>query len=350
MINHVIRLVQPKMFESVMESTHISNEYLIVRPTYMSICHADQRYYKGTREKEVLQKKLPMALIHEAVGEVQYDPLNQFQFGEKVVLVPNIPGYLLGLPKTISELNERIGENYCPQGKFRSSGYDGFMQELVIQPRSLVVKVPENLDDHLFSLTELLSVCMHALKRFCYYSNGEKKNIGVWGDGNVAFLMSLLLKKMLPSTNVMVFGKHRDKLEMFSFVDEIYLINDYPASLDIDHMFECVGGEAQSEVINNIINIVQPGATISLLGVSEKKVEVNIRKVLEKGIVLIGNSRSGTRDFIDTVEFMRNDDINDYLHMLVTNQLTVRSIADIHKAFEVDSIKHYGKTVIKWEI
>ncbi len=338
------------MFETVMESVHFSKEYLIVRPSYMSICHADQRYYKGTRDKEVLQKKLPMALIHEAIGEVLYDPSNEYQSGEKVVLVPNVPGYLIGLPKTVSELNDRIGENYCPQGKFRSSGYDGFMQELIMQPKSLVVKIHENSNDYLFSITELLSVCMHALKRFYYYSNGENKYIGVWGDGNVAFLMALLLKKKMPSTKVIVFGKHPNKLEMFSFVDERYFIDQYPTFITIDHMFECVGGEAQSEVINKIIDIVQPGASISILGVSEKKVEVNVRKVLEKGIVLIGNSRSNTRDFTDTIEFILENKIYDYLNMLVTNQLTVHSITDIHRAFEMDSIKPYGKTVMKWEI
>lgn len=348
MINQVVRLVQPKMFESVMESMSVSNNHLIIRPTYLSICHADQRYYQGTREKEVLQEKLPMALIHEAVGEIQYDPLNEYRFGERVVLVPNIPGYELGHSKSTSVLNEKIGENYCPQGKFRSSGYDGFMQELVSQPRNLIVQTHKGIESNLFSITELLSVCMHALKRFLQYSNGERKSIGVWGDGNVAFLMALLLKKKMPSTKVTVFGKHREKLEMFSFADEIYISNEPHSLLDIDHMFECVGGQSQSEVVNKIIDLVQPGASISILGVSEKKVEVNIRKVLEKGIVLVGNSRSGTIDFVDTVEFMKTKGINDYLNMLVTNQVTVSSIIDIHRAFEMDRIKPYGKTLIKW--
>lgn len=350
MINQIIRLVQPKMFESVIENIQFSNEHLIIRPTFLSICHADQRYYKGTRTKEVLKKKLPMALIHEAIGEVQYDPLNEYQYGEKVVLVPNVPGYLFGYPKSTSAVNEKIGENYCPQGKFRSSGYDGFMQELVSQPRSLVVRTHDVIEPHLFSLTELLSVCMHAYNRFLHYSNGERKSIGVWGDGNIAFLMALLLKKKMPTSRITVFGKHREKLEMFSFADERYLIDDSFSTLKIDHMFECVGGEAQSEVINQMIDIVQPGASISVLGVSEKKVEVNIRMMLEKGILLIGNSRSSTNDFIDTVELMRMDDMGDYLQMLATNQMTAKSIADIHRAFESDSIKPYGKTLIKWEI
>lgn len=41
-----------------------------------------------------------MALIHEAIGEVQYDPLNQLKYGERVVLIPNISGsFFLASPR-----------------------------------------------------------------------------------------------------------------------------------------------------------------------------------------------------------------------------------------------------------
>lgn len=349
-INQIIRLVQPKTFESIMKSTDYSTGNVIVRPSYLSICHADQRYYKGTREKEILQKKLPMALIHEAVGEVQYDPRGEFQSGEKVVLVPSIPGYLFGAPKSESVINEKIGENYCPYGKFRSSGYDGFMQELVTQPRELIVRTNDRMDYHLFSLTELLSVCMHSLKRFYHYSNGNQRTVGVWGDGNVAFLMALLLKKTLPSTKVIIFGKHPEKLEMFSFADDKYLINQSFNGLAVDHVFECVGGQHQSKVINEIIDLIQPGGSISILGVSEKELEINVRKMMEKGIVLIGNSRSSALDFIESIQFMKANGVSDYLNLLASTIVTVSSISDIHQAFEADSVKPFGKTLMKWEL
>lgn len=33
-----------------------------VRPTHMSICHADQRYYQGKRPHAILEKKFPMEI------------------------------------------------------------------------------------------------------------------------------------------------------------------------------------------------------------------------------------------------------------------------------------------------
>ena len=47
MINQVIKLVSPKKLEVFFEEENINEDIVIVRPTYMSICAADQRYYQG---------------------------------------------------------------------------------------------------------------------------------------------------------------------------------------------------------------------------------------------------------------------------------------------------------------
>lgn len=350
MINQVIQLTKPKTFEIVTEHVELLETHVIVRPTYLSICHADQRYYKGMRSEEVLNKKLPMALIHEAIGEIQYDPLNQFKYGERVVLIPNIPGSFFGYPQSQSEKNEKIGENYCPNGKFRSSGFDGFMQEVVLQPRSLIVKAPSYIPSAVLSITELVSVCVHALRRFTYYSHGDNQCIGIWGDGNIAYILSLFIKRKYPNSKVIVFGKHADKLEMFSFVDETYLLYDKLNNLKVNHFFECVGGEAQASILDKMIEMICPGGTISSLGVSESKVPLNIRLMMEKGIILVGDSRSGIQDFKEAIDFMEDEFILSYLNNLISNVIQVHNIKEVHRAFGLDSLKHYGKTVMEWQM
>ena len=91
MINTIYRLVAPRRFEIAFEDIELFGKNAIVRPTYLSICNADMRYYLGTRDAKVLAEKLPMALIHEGVGEVFFDPTNTFKPGDKVVMVPNAP-------------------------------------------------------------------------------------------------------------------------------------------------------------------------------------------------------------------------------------------------------------------
>ena len=101
MLNTVYRLVEPRRFEAQFTDIDISKDAVLVRPTHLSICHADQRYYQGTRSKEILAQKLPMALIHEAIGQVEYDPEGEFEAGTYVVMVPNTP----------YETDPYIGEN-----------------------------------------------------------------------------------------------------------------------------------------------------------------------------------------------------------------------------------------------
>ena len=57
MINTVYQLVAPRRFEIKYSDIDLNNNKVIVRPTYLSICNADKRYYQGLREAEILRKK-----------------------------------------------------------------------------------------------------------------------------------------------------------------------------------------------------------------------------------------------------------------------------------------------------
>lgn len=54
MINIIYRLVAPKFFEEAIEEINIDN--VIVRPSYLSICQADQRYYQVKEQVMFLKK------------------------------------------------------------------------------------------------------------------------------------------------------------------------------------------------------------------------------------------------------------------------------------------------------
>ena len=90
MINYVYQLTAPRAISIKYENIDFTQN-VIVKPLYMAICHADQRYYTGNRDKKILDKKLPMALIHECCGEVVFDNTGHFKIGDKVVLIPNVP-------------------------------------------------------------------------------------------------------------------------------------------------------------------------------------------------------------------------------------------------------------------
>ena len=340
MLNTVYRLVAPRKFQIEYRDIDIKGAQVIIRPSCLSICHADQRYYQGLRETSVLEKKLPMALIHEAIGIVVYDKSGTFKVGERVVMIPNEPPYV----------DDVIAENYIRNTKFRSSGYDGFLQEYVDTKANRIIAVPDSIGDNVAAFIELMSVAMQAINRFEIIAHKRKDNIAVWGDGNLGYVTSLLLKYMYPESRIIVIGKNEDKLIEFSFVDYTYLMNEIPQGLVIDHAFECVGGNASGVAINQIIDLIEPEGTLSILGVSEYAVSINTRMILEKGIKLVGNSRSCYEDFKQVVELLsKTPDVVEYMEKLVTNIIDVTNLSQIVDAFEVDIKKSYGKTIICWK-
>ena len=340
MLNAVYRLVAPRRFEVEFGEVPLFGQEVIVRPTHLSICHADQRYYQGRRAKEILAKKLPMALIHEAIGVVEYDPKGEFAAGQRVVMIPNTP----------MEEDKVIAENYLRSSKFRASGFDGFMQEYVAMRRDRLVPLPDGINLNVAAFTELVSVSNHAINRFERFSHERKNVIGIWGDGNLAFITSLLLKKRFPQSQILIFGKNDFKMNDFVFADETYDITDIPQNIQVDHAFECVGREASGVAINQIIDYIRPEGTISILGVSENPVPINTRMVLEKGLHVFGSSRSGYEDFKGTIElFKDNGDITEYLESLIGEIVPIKTIKDMNYAFDADIRKQGGKTIMVWE-
>lgn len=341
MINQVYQLVSPRQFEVTYKEEHISEQYVVVRPTYLSICAADQRYYTGTRGEEAMKKKLPMALIHEGVGEVAYDPKGVFKVGTKVVMVPNNP----------VEEDEFVAENYLRTSQFASSGYDGFMRDYVFLEHRRVIPLPENINMKIAAFTELVTIATHSIARFEKKSIGRRGTFGVWGDGNLGYITALLLKKLYPDNKVILFGKTDFKMSQFSFVDEAYNILSIPEDVEIDHGFECVGGQGSGKAINQMIDHIKPEGTMCILGVSEYPVEINTRMVLEKGLLIIGSSRSGAEDFQKTVDIYReHPEVIDYLSILVGDVLKVETISDVINAFEFDLSNSWGKTVMEWKL
>ena len=336
MINIVYRLKSPKFFEEAIAEIELGG--VIVRPTYLSICQADQRYYQGSRPAEVLEEKLPMALIHEAVGEVVFDDSGEFKSGDNVVLIPNTP-----------EGEDVYRANYSYNSKFRGSGFDGFTSDLIKLDASLVVKIPDDFNLQVSAFIELLSVAYQGISKFDEIAITPKDVLGVWGDGNLGFITALLLKEKFPESKIFVFGKHMENLSLFSFADGIYPIHNVSKDVTIDHAFECVGSSASQSAIDQIIDLINPQGTINLFGVSEYPIPLNTRMVLEKGLTIQGNSRSEREDFVGVVETLKqNPKLFEYLEKLVTQIYEINSLNDLKEAFDRDYISRFGKTILKW--
>lgn len=337
MINYIYQLVNPKVF-SVQYDDVKTRGKVIIRPEYMAICHADQRYYLGQRDIAVLRKKLPMALIHECCGTVLFDDTKTFSSGERVVMIPNTP----------IEKNDVIYENYAKGSYFLSSGHNGFMREVVDIDPDRIVPIG-NIKPQVAAISEFVSVGMHASSRFDLAAHSIRGCIGIWGDGSLAYTVACILTKRFPQSKIVVIGKNLSKLSHFSFVHETYISDELPKDFAVDHAFECCGGEGSTFAIDDIIRYINPQGTVMLMGVSENKVPINTRNILEKGLTFVGCSRSGKKDFEMAVDFMRDEKIQKRLGVIIYEDEPVSDIDGIQRVFATDLNTPF-KTVFKWEM
>ena len=334
------KLVKPFVIETFFHNVKPEGtSHLIVRPEKLSICKADMRYYFGQRDAAVLHSRLPMALIHEACGRVMYDPTGKYKSGDKVVLLPNIPGE-----------DEFYAENYRLDSVFRSSRADGFMQEMLRLRHDQVVSYRDDLPDEVMSFTEFISVGVHAVSSLAGVSHSRRKHIGVWGDGSLAYVVCCVLKSLCPETKITVIGLNPGKLQYFNFVDEILTVNHVEKEARFDHAFECVGGAGSGAAVSQMIDTLCPQGTIMLLGVSEEPVPINTRMVLEKGLTLQGRSRSGREDFVRAIEILQTDPVFlGRMRYLISAAVDVENMNDIHAAFERARTADF-KVVLNWNI
>lgn len=337
MINYVYQLVSPKVFSIKYDDISLGDK-VIIRPKFMAVCHADQRYFLGMRDIKILKQKLPMALIHECCGEVIYDPTSTFKVGEQVVMIPNTP----------TSQDDVVFENYAKGSYFLSSGHDGFMRELVDMPSDRVVSA-QGVEPHVAAITEFVSVGVHASTRFDLVAHERRNRIAIWGDGSLAYTTACILRKRFPLSEIIIVGKDARKLSQFSFCHETYIAEELPEDFAVDHAFECCGGEGSYYAIDDIIKYINPQGTVMLMGVSENKVPINTRNVLEKGLTFVGSSRSGRRDFEKAVELMKDKTFQNRLMSIIYRDKAVKSISDISRVMANDLTTPF-KTVFEWNV
>lgn len=336
MIHRIYRLTAPKRIEIFQRELLLDNDSVVITPEYLSICAADLRYFFGRRSKEVMRRKLPMALIHEAVATVSYDPAGIYQPGQWVVPIPNLPG--TDMPA--------VKGNYRPSSRFCSSGEDGFLQDLIAFPRERLLPVTPSESPSVYALLELLSVAFNALSSL----RRPPRAACICGNGNVGFAVALALKYSYPSVPIYIAGTNPHKLQYFSFADATFSLDEIPDDVCFDVAFECVGGSSAEEVIEKMVELLEPQGLLSLLGVSEGRVPLNTRKILEKGLTLIGNSRSEREDFEKASALLNHfPNAQAYLYSIISQIIEVTDLRSLHSAFEHAETGDF-KTLIHWRI
>lgn len=343
MLSKAFKVIEPKRFDLYIEDLNITDDEVLVKVDYAGICKADLRYYEGTRDLKTLALKYPMSLIHEATGVVVKDKSNVYNVGTRVVLIPNevkkkCDGNCVCHDKY-------LGENYCSNAFFASSNTDGFSKEFVRISAKQLLKINDHVPSNIAVFSEMISVACAAIRR----ADSLSGTIGIWGDGILGYILASTIQTQYPNVTVIAVGKHREKLEHFR-ADKTYLI-DEKINEKFDVVFECVGGMASSNALNQALDYLNIGGNLILTGVTEELVPINTRKILEKGILLTGSTRSQKEDFERAQTLLNDQHFYDSIRKLQLSENTISNINDYYKVFEEESNnRKLGKHLMKFNL
>lgn len=353
--SHVYRLESPYQFKAVEIQRHVSENDVVVEPSLASICHADLRYFTGSRKPDVLQRKLPMALLHEGIGNIVESQTPEYPIGQRVVIVPNLPGYLLKHTERENccpSCQNEESENYCEKGAFLGSGYDGIGQSRLVLPSQCAIPIPDDIPDEIAVLAELCSVSYEAVLNIAQYITMDSK-VAVFGDGPVGFLTAALLHHIyhLDADQLTVFGADESKLANFTFANcKMVQSTDFKKDIQLDIVVECTGGPFSESAINQAIDALNPKGKIVLMGVSENKVLINTRDVLEKGITLHGSSRSTYKTFRAVINAMRDPEYQRTLRKILPQmRIDIRNEQDLYSVMkETEEHRSWQKVLLQF--
>jgi ribitol-5-phosphate 2-dehydrogenase len=352
--SRALRLTEPwRVIESIIEHSLYEGQ-VVVEPSMGSICHADLRYFSGQRRASALASKLPMALIHEGIGTIVKSMSPELERGQRVLVVPNIPGYMLdGIARENCCPACRSGDddNYCHRGRFLGSGTDGIAQNRLVVPAACAIPVPVEIPDEIAVLAELCTVSYQAL---IHVENMlESARVAVFGDGPVGYLAVAVLHHVysVSPDRLHIFGAVSEKLEQFEYANRNRVQDyDFSSGESFDIVVECTGGSFSESAINQAIEILKPGGHLILMGVTEERVPINTRDVLEKGITLRGSSRSSSSDYHPVLSAMKDPFFQATLRKLIPDVgVKVASAEDFISALEA-ALTHRGwkKTLLNF--
>ena len=346
MFQLLYKVTSPGVIEEFVDTVDLESNKVLVKVDYMAICKADIRYYLGLRDPAILNQKYPLAPIHEAVGHVLKDNTGKYKVGDKVILIPNsVEEKYLNDFENQRCSREDLGNNYAIHSTFRSSSTDGFLKQFYVAEPELLVKYDDKIPAKLAVFSELLSVAVAGLRRINF---NETDHVAIFGDGILAYITYIVFRHDHPSTKLTVYGVDKNKLQMFKEADartyEQYQNEKY------DTMIEIVGGKYSADAINKMIDWATVGADLILMGVSEEKVPLNTRLILEKGLSLKGVTRSDKKDFEHVAKLLEDEKVQNQILPMVLSEIKINSVNDIYEAYrkDIDNKTIIGKNIMKW--
>lgn len=303
-------------YEEVLEPK-IKRGWAKIRVMAAGLCGSDiQKVLYDSKSRNLLKTEI---LGHEFSGIIEkIHPDRRFGKGDRVAVIPLI------FDNTLSIINSKsLGKDF-----------PGGFAEFCLVPIKNLRKISKEISFDLASLTDVVAVCIHAIKLGKIKKNS---NVLVIGDGALGISMALVLKDFCKY--VCLKGKNEKNLEIASKIGINIFKNNKDYSNSFDFIFETVGRK-QDSTLSEAINLISPKGKIIVLGVFEKYYanKIILRELFFKEACMMGsNNYNGLDDFDKALRLIQK--YRNKFNKIITQRI---NLEDFNKALLL--IKNKKKT------
>ncbi len=311
----------------------LTNDKVLVKISYASICGSDQHIFKGEFHPRT---KLPLIPGHEFAGsivEVGKDVKGMFP-GDKVAVDPIIWCGTCAACK--------VGHYpACTSLKLLGIDLDGGFAEYITVPPHMIYKVPKYISDEHAALVEILSIGFHASARAGLEKNDD---ILIVGSGKVG--QSILhAAKTITTGKIIIADILNERLAIASSAfadihtvnirntDPIAFVKEVTGGRGVDIAFEAVGHEEAVEgrfnPVRTCINAIKGGGKVCVLGLSDHPAEIVMKELIWKEARIL-TSRVSHGEFAKVIEALDNGTLNP--DKMITG---IMKLEDAQKGFEI---------------
>lgn len=310
----------------------LTDNNVLVRVKYASICGSDQHIFKGEFHPRT---KLPLIPGHEFAGVVEETGRSVTTLfpGDKVTVDPII---------WCGKCAACLAGHYpaCTSLRIVGVDLDGGFAEYVSVPAGMVYKIPDHIADEYAALIEVLSIGFHASARA---GLGKNDDILIAGTGKVG--QSILhAAKTITSGKIFMTDIIEERLKIarsafpdihtinIATTDPVKYIADITGGRGVDIAFEAVGHYAEVpgrlNPVRTCINSIIGAGKVCVLGLSDHPSGILMKELIWKEAMIIA-SRVSHGEFARAIEALDNGTLNP--EKLITGIL---NLEDAQKGFE----------------
>ena len=325
----------------------ISENEVLVKVNYASICGSDQHIFSGEFHPRT---SLPLIPGHEFAGEIFAvgSDVKEYKPGDRVAVDPIIwcgtcPACLLGhFPA-------------CTSLRLLGVDLNGGFAEFVSASENMLFKIPKEITDVHAALIEVLSIGFHACNRA---SLKENDTIVIWGAGKIGQSILQAAKTKTKNTLIMVDVLESRLDRAKNVYPDIHTINalkkDPVASIKeithgkgVDIAFEAVGHSSEDlgliHPVRGCIQSIRGAGTVCVLGLSDKPANIIMKELIWKEAKIIA-SRVTHGEFRETINAMQKGLLNS--DALITDIISPDNAQLAFELLENEPEKHL-KVLIK---